>query len=112
MPAASRIPDAVAELVDWDQQSFVDGQSVAWDAAAGMFHGGGDGLVSLADAAARDALPSARRREGMIAYTRADGVYWILGRAPWSHTAADWTSPSLPDPVGHAGQLLGSDGTG
>lgn len=38
-----------------------------------------DGLRSVANLAERDAIPTERRREGMLVYTRADGKYWKLG---------------------------------
>lgn len=38
-----------------------------------------DGLRSVANTAERDAIPTERRREGMLVYTRADGKYWKLG---------------------------------
>ena len=38
-----------------------------------------DGLRSVASIAERDAIPTERRREGMLVYTRSDRKYWHLG---------------------------------
>jgi len=39
MPQANRIIDKVADLSDWNQSSFADGQFVRWDVTAGKFVG-------------------------------------------------------------------------
>jgi hypothetical protein len=49
-----------------------------------------DGLRSVADITARNAITSGRRREGMIVYTRSDGKYWKLKASPWANDSTDW----------------------
>lgn len=50
-----------------------------------------DGLRSVADHTARNAVTTERRREGMIVYTRNDKEYWTLAPSPWNGTDSDWT---------------------
>jgi hypothetical protein len=52
---------------------------------------GVDGLRSVLDHSARNAISDLRRREGMITYTRNDGFYWKLLPSPWTGNDADWT---------------------
>lgn len=49
-----------------------------------------DGLRSVADATARNAIPDARRRYGMIVFTQDNNKYWQLQASPWSGTNTDW----------------------
>ena len=53
------------------------------------------GLREVADDAARDAITFDRRREGMLVYVIATGVYWKLLPGPWSGTPADWDKASF-----------------
>lgn len=66
---------------------------------------GVDGLRSVADAAARNAVPAARRREGMQVYTAADQRTWRLLPAPWAGTNADWVDVTVVRQLGF--NLLG-----
>jgi hypothetical protein len=50
-----------------------------------------DGWRSVADAATRNAIPDARRRQGMMANQQDTGVNYQLLAPPWIHTDADWT---------------------
>lgn len=61
------------------------------DAVYGM-----DGLRSVADATARNAIPDERRRHGMIVFTQDDGKYWQLQASPWDGTNGDWVEFTLP----------------
>lgn len=54
-----------------------------------------DGLRSVADTAARNAIPNDRRRYGMIVFTQSDGKYWKLENSPWSGTNTDWVEFTL-----------------
>jgi hypothetical protein len=54
-----------------------------------------DGLRSVADLAARNAIPDARRRFGMLVFTQSDQMYWTLKVGPWSGTDSDWTALTL-----------------
>lgn len=49
-----------------------------------------DGLRSVADAAARDAITQERRREGMVVFTQDTSEYWTLLPGPWSFSPTDW----------------------
>jgi hypothetical protein len=49
-----------------------------------------DGLRSVVDHVARNAITLARRRQGMLCYTQNDGVYWQLQAPPWNLTDSDW----------------------
>lgn len=49
-----------------------------------------DGLRSVADATARNAITTDRRRHGMIVFTQDDGKYWQLQASPWDNTNNDW----------------------
>jgi hypothetical protein len=49
-----------------------------------------DGLRSVVDHAARNAIPNARRRFGMLVFTQSDQMYWTLKVGPWLGTDADW----------------------
>jgi hypothetical protein len=49
-----------------------------------------DGLRSVADATARDAITAARRRAGMVVFTQNTGEYWTLLPGPWSFSPTDW----------------------
>ena len=50
-----------------------------------------DGLRSVVNSTARNAIPDQRRRHGMVVYTQSDGKYWLLNPSPWAGTDADWT---------------------
>lgn len=55
-----------------------------------------DGIVAggfrvVADATAREAIPAAERKAGMIACLDSDGSYWSLNDSPWTYTSSDWT---------------------
>jgi hypothetical protein len=54
-----------------------------------------DGLRSVADSAARDAISAGRRREGMLVYTQSDGKYWKLDSnlTSWTEFTSGSTSP-------------------
>jgi len=54
-----------------------------------------DGLRSVADLAARNAIPDARRRFGMLVFTQSDQMYWTLKVGPWIGTDDDWAALSL-----------------
>lgn len=49
-----------------------------------------DGLRNVADKTVRNAIPSNRRRAGMLVGTQDDGNYWQLLPGPWTFTDADW----------------------
>lgn len=49
-----------------------------------------DGLRSVANIAAMNAIPAGRRREGMVAYAQDTNLYWTLLAGPWTFTIADW----------------------
>lgn len=49
-----------------------------------------DGLRNVADKTVRNAIPSNRRRAGMLVGTQDDGNYWQLLPGPWTFTNADW----------------------
>ncbi len=51
---------------------------------------GVDGLRSLVDHVARNAITTERRRFGMICFTQNDGAYWQLQPSPWSMDDSDW----------------------
>jgi hypothetical protein len=55
------------------------------DAAFGV-----DGLRSVADHAARNAITSDRRRAGMMVFTQNDAAYWSLNDSPWAGDDTDW----------------------
>jgi len=50
-----------------------------------------DGLRSVADATARDAIPTPRRRAGMLVFTQDTSEYWTLLPGPWTLAPGDWT---------------------
>ena len=52
---------------------------------------GRDGLRSVADNAARNAITEDRRREGMLVFTQDAKKYWKLLASPWLGTDSDWT---------------------
>lgn len=54
-----------------------------------------DGLRSVADHAARNAITDARRRFGMMVFTQDDQLYWTLKAGPWSGTDSDWNPLTL-----------------
>lgn len=54
-----------------------------------------DGLRSVADHTARNAISNARRRFGMLVFTQSDGLYWTLKNSPWTGTDSDWASLTL-----------------
>jgi hypothetical protein len=54
-----------------------------------------DGWRGVASAAERNAISTARRREGMIAYQQDLDQLWQLNAAPWVGTDADWTLRSF-----------------
>jgi len=54
-----------------------------------------DGLRSVADLTARNAIPDDRRRFGMLVFTQSDQMYWTLKVGPWAGTNADWTALTL-----------------
>jgi len=56
-----------------------------------------DGLRSVADHTARNAIPDARRRFGMLVFTQNDQLYWKLKVGPWTGTSTDWASYTLSD---------------
>jgi hypothetical protein len=49
------------------------------------------GLRTVAAPTGLNAIPDARREQGMIAFTQSDGNYWQLNAGPWTGTSADWT---------------------
>jgi hypothetical protein len=49
-----------------------------------------DGWRSVADAATRNAIPDARRREGMVVAQQDTDQNFQLKAPPWIHTNADW----------------------
>jgi hypothetical protein len=53
------------------------------------FYGLG-GLREVGNTTARNNIPNARRREGMIVYTVSDMSYWQLKPGPWLGTDFDW----------------------
>lgn len=48
------------------------------------------GLREVADHAARNVIPSDRRRGGMMVFTQSDGTYWTLNPSPWDGSDGDW----------------------
>lgn len=60
------------------------------DALYGM-----DGLRSVADITARNAIPNARRRDGMLVCTQDTATYWRLLPAPWTGTNSDWVDTGI-----------------
>ena len=48
------------------------------------------GVREVANHAARNAISTARRRQGMIVYTVDDDTYWTLKAGPWTGTDTDW----------------------
>lgn len=54
-----------------------------------------DGLRSVVDTTARNAISNARRRFGMLVFTQSDQVYWTLKNGPWAGDDTDWTALSL-----------------
>lgn len=54
-----------------------------------------DGLRNVANDAERDAIPSDRRREGMIVGVNSSGLYYKLVAGPWSLTSADWVEINM-----------------
>jgi hypothetical protein len=49
-----------------------------------------DGMRSEADKTTRNAIPTARRRQGMLVCTQDTMELWQLKAAPWAGTDADW----------------------
>lgn len=54
-----------------------------------------DGLRSVSDHAARNAIPNARRRFGMLVFTQSDQMYWTLKVGSWLGTDDDWNLLTL-----------------
>jgi len=51
---------------------------------------GKDGLRNVADNTERNAIPDARRKEGMLVGTLDTGTYWRLKASPWAGDDTDW----------------------
>lgn len=51
---------------------------------------GAGGMRSVADHAARNAITTARREQGMLVVTNNDELTWMLLASPWDGTDADW----------------------
>jgi hypothetical protein len=68
---------------------------------------GKGGQRSVADFAARNAISTARRVEGMLVYTESDGKTWRLLPAPWVGTDLDWEEFASGDPT-LGGDLFGT----
>lgn len=49
-----------------------------------------DGLRSVSGSTEKNAIPDARRREGMIVYQQSNGVYYQLLASPWTGSESDW----------------------
>jgi hypothetical protein len=50
-----------------------------------------DGLRSVPSKAARNAITTERRRQGMMVFCQDDGKYYSLNASPWAGTDSDWT---------------------
>src|SRR5689334_21193889 len=55
-------------------------------------------ILSKANAAARNAIPTAARSEGMLCYLASDQITYQLLPAPWAGTDADWIVFSALNP--------------
>lgn len=49
-----------------------------------------DGLRSVANSTQRNAIPSLRRRYGMLVFQQDTNVYYQLLQSPWVFTDSDW----------------------
>jgi hypothetical protein len=65
---------------------------------------GVDGWRATADHTTRNAIPTQRRREGMIVYTLNDHTAWQLQPSPWTGTDTDWATLSAN--VGTGGGIV------
>ena len=53
------------------------------------------GLRTIATTILRNAIPNARRTQGMLVFTVADSKYWQLLASPWNGVDADWQVATL-----------------
>ena len=49
-----------------------------------------DGLRSVSGSTEKNAIPYARRREGMVVYQQSNGIYYQLLGSPWTGSESDW----------------------
>ena len=49
-----------------------------------------DGLRSVSGSTEKNAIPDARRREGMVVYQQSNGIYYQLLGSPWTGSESDW----------------------
>jgi len=84
MPQAIRIIDSVAEMKDWDQSSFSDGEMAAWDSTTGKFIGSGnfsiDGSLTSSGIASFDKTrTSATNFETLTVDSLTDATTYRIG---------------------------------